>query len=67
MLNKYTQTEFTYKGETKPVYVRGNGPAVIVIHEIPGITPMSHALPIGWLMLAFAFTCPFLSAKQGVS
>lgn len=39
MLDKYTQTEFTYEGETKPVYVRGNGPAVIVIHEIPGITP----------------------------
>tara|TARA_R110000824_G_scaffold118960_19_gene272649 strand:- start:68774 stop:69556 length:783 start_codon:yes stop_codon:yes gene_type:complete len=39
MLDRYTQTEFTHEGETKPVYVRGQGPAVIVIHEIPGITP----------------------------
>lgn len=39
MLTNYTQTYFTHEGETKPVYVRGHGPAVIVIHEIPGITP----------------------------
>jgi len=39
MLSDYTQTEFTHEGVTKPVYVRGHGPAVIVIHEIPGITP----------------------------
>ena len=39
MLSDYQKTEFTHKGETKPVYVRGSGPAVIVIHEIPGITP----------------------------
>lgn len=39
MLSDYTQTEFTHEGKTKPVYVRGHGPAVIVIHEIPGITP----------------------------
>src|SRR3546814_12902925 len=39
MLSDYTQTEFSHEGKTKPVYVRGHGPAVIVIHEIPGITP----------------------------
>lgn len=39
MLSDYIQTEFTDDGVTKPVYVRGTGPAVIVIHEIPGITP----------------------------
>jgi dienelactone hydrolase len=39
MLSDYTETSFTHEGETKPVYVRGNGPAVIVIHEIPGIAP----------------------------
>lgn len=39
MLSNYTPTEFTHAGVTKPVYVRGRGPAVIVIHEIPGITP----------------------------
>ena len=39
MLSDYRKTEFTHEGETKPLYVRGTGPAVIVIHEIPGITP----------------------------
>ncbi len=39
MLSDYTPSEFTHEGATKPVYVRGHGPAVIVIHEIPGITP----------------------------
>ena len=39
MLADYAETRFTHEGETKPVYVRGQGPAVIVIHEIPGITP----------------------------
>lgn len=39
MLSDYNATTFTHEGRTKPLYVRGNGPAVIVIHEIPGITP----------------------------
>src|SRR5690606_23964408 len=39
MLERYTPGEFTHAGETKPVYTRGHGPAVIVIHELPGITP----------------------------
>lgn len=30
---------FTYDGETKTVYRRGQGPAVVIMHEIPGITP----------------------------
>src|SRR3569833_3559798 len=39
MLSQYTCSNFTYGGKTKPVYVRGKGPAVVVMHEIPGITP----------------------------
>ena len=30
---------FTDAGETRTVFVRGQGPGVVVIHEIPGITP----------------------------
>jgi len=30
---------FTHDGATRTVYRRGSGPAVVVIHEIPGITP----------------------------
>jgi len=31
-------------GRTRDVYRRGSGPAVIIIHEIPGITPFVAAL-----------------------
>jgi dienelactone hydrolase len=30
---------FTHDGATRDVYRRGSGPGVVVIHEIPGITP----------------------------
>ena len=30
---------FTDEGVTRPVYRRGSGPGVVVMHEIPGITP----------------------------
>jgi dienelactone hydrolase len=39
MLANYAETSFTHDGKTKPVYVRGRGAAVIVLHELPGITP----------------------------
>lgn len=35
----FDSAEFTHEGVTRPVYRRGNGPGVIVAHEIPGITP----------------------------
>ena len=38
-LEDYERTEFTSDGTTRAVFRRGSGPAVIVIAEIPGITP----------------------------
>jgi dienelactone hydrolase len=38
-LEGYTRTSFTSQGKTRDVFVTGSGPAVIVISEIPGITP----------------------------
>lgn len=38
-LEGYTSTPFTAQGKTREVYRTGTGPAVIVISEIPGITP----------------------------
>ena len=35
----FERSDFTYNGTTRTVYRRGTGPAVIVIAEIPGITP----------------------------
>ena len=38
-LADYDKTTFTFAGKTRDVFRRGTGPAVIVIAEIPGITP----------------------------
>ena len=38
-LEGFEQTSFTHDGTTRDVYRHGSGPAVIVIAEIPGITP----------------------------
>lgn len=35
----FDETVFSYEGDSYPVFRRGSGPGVVVIHEIPGITP----------------------------
>jgi dienelactone hydrolase len=39
VLEGWAQSSFTAAGFTRDVYRRGTGPGVIVVHEIPGITP----------------------------
>ena len=38
-LSDFERTDFTHDGKTRTVFRHGTGPAVIVIAEIPGITP----------------------------
>lgn len=38
-LSAYTRTEFSDGRWTRDIYRRGDGPAVIVIHEMPGLHP----------------------------
>lgn len=38
-LSDFTTSSFTYQGKTKLLYRKGSGPGVVIIHEIPGITP----------------------------
>jgi dienelactone hydrolase len=35
----FSRSAFTADGETRAVFRRGTGPGVVVIHEVPGITP----------------------------
>lgn len=35
----FTETPFTHDGVLRDVYRRGAGPGVVIMHEIPGITP----------------------------
>ena len=39
LLDSWARSEFTADVVTHPTYRKGEGPGVIVIHEIPGITP----------------------------
>ena len=39
MLEGFRETRFQHDGAERVVYRRGEGPGVVVIHEIPGITP----------------------------
>jgi dienelactone hydrolase len=39
LLDSWTPGEHTADGSTHPTYRKGSGPGVIVIHEIPGLTP----------------------------
>ena len=40
VLDGWEPGEFGAAGMTRPTYRRGTGPGVIVVHEIPGITPL---------------------------
>src|SRR3546814_17298879 len=65
MLSDYTQTEFSHEGKTKPVYVRGHGSDVIVIHAIPGITPNVTRFA-DWVVVAgFWVYMPLLVCEAG--
>ncbi|HWJ97010.1 MAG TPA: dienelactone hydrolase family protein, partial [Acidimicrobiales bacterium] len=39
-LDGYVEGTFTFEGKERTVFRRGEGPAVLVISEIPGITPL---------------------------
>ena len=40
VLSDFDASEHTALGATRTVYRKGTGPAVLVIHEVPGITPL---------------------------
>lgn len=37
MLDQYTETQFDHAGTTRRVFVRGDGPGIVVMTEVPGI------------------------------
>lgn len=38
-LTGFQETSFSYQGKERVVYQAGSGPGVVIMHEIPGITP----------------------------
>ncbi|WP_327412078.1 dienelactone hydrolase family protein [Streptomyces sp. NBC_01233] len=70
-LNGFTQTTFTHDGATRSVLCKGTGPAVIIMAEIPGITPKviefaEHVAAIGCTaVLPVLFGAPGREANPG--
>ena len=43
-LNGFTETTFEHKNVTYPIFRRGTGPGVVIMPEIPGLTPKTADL-----------------------
>jgi dienelactone hydrolase len=65
-LEGWTESSFTYDGRTYPTYRRGSGPGVIVVHEIPGITPLVEAFANEVVDAGFTVVLPSLFGTPGV-
>jgi dienelactone hydrolase len=56
---------FTFDGVTHPTYRRGTGPGVVVIHEIPGITPNVEKFANEVVDAGFTVVLPMLFGTPG--
>jgi dienelactone hydrolase len=65
VLDGWTRAEFSADGRTRDVYRRGTGPGVIVIHEIPGITPKVIAFANEVVAAGFTVVMPSLVGTPG--
>lgn len=61
----FTETSFTHDGATRAVYRRGEGPAVVIMHEIPGITPPVAAFATRVADAGFSVFLPHLFGTPG--
>lgn len=60
LLDSWTQSSHTANGVTHPTYRKGTGPGVIVIHEIPGLTPDVIAFAEEVVTAGFTVVLPHL-------
>lgn len=65
MLEGFRETSFSHDGKERPVYRRGRGPGVLVIHEIPGITPEVAAFARSVADAGFDVALPVLFGTPG--
>src|SRR6201996_5387461 len=64
-LDGYEKFEFTDGPWTRPVYRKGSGPAVIVIHEIPGLHPLVVRFADRVAEAGMTVFCPRLFGEPG--
>ena len=64
-LQGWDESVFTAEGRGYPVFRRGTGPGVVVIHEIPGITPKVQAFAEEVVDAGFTVVMPSLFGTPG--
>ena len=64
-LEDFTATTFTHEGVTKDVYRAGTGPGVVVLSEMPGITPSVAAFARRLVDQGFTVAMPSLFGTDG--
>jgi len=64
-LDGFEQQSVTYDGVTHPVFRAGSGPAVIVIHEIPGLHPGVIAFARRVVAAGYTVYAPSLFGEPG--
>ena len=64
-LTGWTAAPFTAEGITHDVYRKGDGPGVVLIPEIPGLTPQVLALGNHLVDNGFSVACPSLFGQPG--
>lgn len=64
-LSGYDRFDFTFGKWTRPVWRRGTGPAVIVIHEMPGLHPLVVRFADRVAAAGMTVFCPSLFGQPG--
>ncbi|WP_037609929.1 dienelactone hydrolase family protein [Streptacidiphilus rugosus] len=65
LLDSWTEGSHTADGITRPTYRQGSGPGVIVVHEIPGITPGVVGFAEKVVARGFTVVLPSLFGRPG--
>ena len=65
IMHGWTKGSFTAAGLTRDTYRRGTGPGVVIIHEIPGITPKVTAFANEVVDAGFTVVMPSLVGTPG--
>ncbi|WP_243453837.1 dienelactone hydrolase family protein [Sandaracinobacteroides saxicola] len=64
-MENYTRTAFTGAGYTRDVFRAGQGPAIIVCHEIPGLHPQVFSFADSLVAAGFTLFLPSLFGTPG--
>ena len=65
LLESWTRGEHTVHGVTHPTYRKGTGPGVVVIHEIPGLTPSVIGFADELVAAGYTVVLPHLFGTPG--